>query len=125
NLIDETLQIQEAAAQDMPISDDEVMQTYTRVARDRFQSTPDKLDEYLTSIGSSRASLKRQIEGALAWKRLLQRNVQPFVNVAAAEVNELYERLQASRGSAEYRVGEIFLSATAENREQISQSAQQ
>jgi peptidyl-prolyl cis-trans isomerase SurA len=125
NLIDETLQIQEAAAQEMTVTDEEVMQTYSRVARDRFQSTPDKLDEYLTSIGSSRASLKRQIEGELAWNRLLQRNVQPFVNVAAAEVNELYERLQASRGTAEYRIGEIFLSATSENREQVAQNAQQ
>ena len=125
NLIDETLQIQEAIAQDMPVSDEEVMQTYSRVSRDRFQSSADKLDEYLASIGSSRASLKRQIEGELAWNRLLQRNVQPFVNVAASEVTELQERLEANRGTSEYRIGEIFLSATAENREAVAQNAQQ
>jgi len=125
NLIDETLQIQEAAAQEMPVSDEEVMQTYTRVARDRFQSTPDRLDEYLRSVGSSPASLKRQIEGELAWNNLLRRNVQPFVNVAASEVTELQERLEANRGTAEYRIGEIFLSATSENRETVAQTAQQ
>ena len=125
NLIDETLQIQEAAAQEMTVSKDEVDQTYARVARDRFNSAPDRLDDYLRSVGSSPASLKRQIEGELAWNRLLQRNVQPFVNVAAAEVNELFDRLQASRGTAEYRIGEIFLSATAENRAQVMQNAQQ
>jgi peptidyl-prolyl cis-trans isomerase SurA len=125
NLIDETLQIQEAAAQEMPVSEEEVMQTYTRVARDRFQSTPDRLDEYLRSVGSSPASLKRQIEGELAWNNLLRRNVQPFVNVAAAEVTEMQEKLEANRGTSEYRIGEIFLSAVAENREQVAQTAQQ
>ncbi len=125
NLIDETLQIQEAAAQEMRVSPEEVAQTYARVARERFGNSVEQLDEYLRRVGSSPASLKRQIEGELAWDRLLRRNVQPFVNVAAAEVNELYDRLQASKGTSEYRIGEIFLSATAENREQVARNAQQ
>jgi peptidyl-prolyl cis-trans isomerase SurA len=125
NLIDETLQIQEADAQKMPVSDEEIMQTYARVARDRFGNSVEQLDRHLLSIGSSANSLKRQIQGELAWDRLLRRNVQPFVNVAASEVNELYDRLQASRGTSEYRIGEIFLSATAENREAVASNAQQ
>ncbi len=36
NLIDETLQIQEAKASDIEISDEEVDQTYTRVAQQNF-----------------------------------------------------------------------------------------
>ena len=105
NLIDETLQIQEAAAQDMAVTKQEVDEYYLRYAAQRFGRTPEKLDAYLKSVGSSPASLKRQIEGELAWDRLLQRNVQPFVNVSADEVNELYTRLQASRGTPEYKLG--------------------
>ncbi len=60
------------------------------------------------------ASLKRQIEGELAWQRLLRRNVQPFVNVSEEEVNELLERLKAAKGTEEYRLGEIYLAATPE-----------
>ena len=84
-----------------------------------------ELDDYLASIGSSPASLKRQIQGELAWDRLLRRNVQPFVNVSEDEVNELFDRLQASRGTTEYRLGEIYLSANSANREQVLANAKQ
>ncbi len=104
NLIDETLEIQEAAAQDMAVTKQEVDEYYLRYAAQRFGRTPEKLDEYLKSVGSSPASLKRQIEGELAWDRLLQRNVRPFVNVSAEEVNELYQRLQAAKGTPEYKL---------------------
>ena len=124
NLIDETLQIQEARAQEMEVTSAEVDDTYNRLATQRFSRTPDELDSYLRSVGSSPASLKRQIEGELAWNRLIQRNVQPFVNVSTEEVTELYERLQASRGTAEYRIGEIYLSATPATRDAVAQNAQ-
>jgi peptidyl-prolyl cis-trans isomerase SurA len=123
NLIDETLQIQEAKAQKIEVTPDEVNQTYQRVATEKFKQSVPELDKYLRSIGSSPASLKRQIEGELAFNNLVGRNVQPFVNVSAEEVNELYQRLQASRGTAEYRIGEIYLSATPETRNAVLQNA--
>lgn len=123
NLIDETLQVQEAAALEMAVSPEEIDSTFARLASTRFGRTPEELTEYLAQIGSSAQSLKRQIQGELAWDRLLRRNIAPFVNVSQVEVNELYDRLQASRGTAEYRIGEIFLSATPSNREEVAQNA--
>jgi peptidyl-prolyl cis-trans isomerase SurA len=119
NLIDESLQIQEAKAQEIEVSQAEVDQTYARVAAQNFGQNVEAMDAYLTQIGSSPASLKRQILGELSWQRLLRRNVAPFVNVSAEEVNEMMARLEASRGTEEYRLGEIWLSATPENREQV------
>jgi peptidyl-prolyl cis-trans isomerase SurA len=116
NLIDETLQIQEAKAAEIDITDDEVNQTYARVAQQNFGQNPTALDAYLTKIGSSTASLKRQIRGELSWQRLLRRNVQPFVNVSNEEVNEMLDRLKAAKGTEEYRLGEIFLSATEDTK---------
>jgi len=123
NLIDETLQIQESKAQEVAVDQSEVEETFNRLATQRFSRTPEELTRYLASIGSSANSLKRQIEGELSWSRLLQRNVQPFVNVSTEEVTELYERLQATRGSPEYRLGEIYLSATPTTREAVGQNA--
>jgi len=123
NLIDETLQIQEAKVQKIEVTPDEVEQTFTRLSTDRFKQSPADLDKYLRSIGSSSTSLKRQIEGELSWNNLIQRNVEPFVNISEEEVNELYQRLQASRGTAEYRIGEIYLSATPETRAAVAQNA--
>ena len=124
NLIDEVLQVQEAAAQEIVIDQAEVDQTYARVAAQNFGQNVERMDEYLTSIGSSANSLKRQIQGELAWQRLLRRNIQPFVNVSEEEVNELLQRLEASRGTDEYRLGEIFLSSTSENEQAVFENGQ-
>ena len=92
---------------------------------ENFGQNAERMDDYLISIGSSPGALKRQIEGELAWDNLLRRNVNPFINVATEEVNAVIERLEASRGTQEYRLGEIYLSATRENREAVLQNAQQ
>nr|WP_231958965.1 peptidylprolyl isomerase [Altererythrobacter sp. B11] len=125
NLIDETLQIQEADAQKMTVTPDEVESTYNRVSTQRFNRPPEEMDTYLRSIGSSPQSLKRQIEGEMAWDRLLRRNVQPFVNVSSDEVTEMMDRLKASAGTNEYRIGEIYLASTPATQEAVAANARQ
>ncbi|WP_188065293.1 peptidylprolyl isomerase [Sphingobium sp. KCTC 72723] len=122
NLIDETLQIQEAAANDIKVDPAEVQQSYERVAAN-FRQSPPQFEAYLRTQGSSSASIKRQIEGELAWSRLQRRNIQPFVNVSEDEVKSVVDRLNAAKGTDEYRIGEIYLSATPENRAQIVANA--
>lgn len=123
NLIDETLQIQEARANEITISPAEIDQTFARVAGN-FRRTPDTFATYLREQGSSEASMKRQIEGELAWRRLLGRRVEPFVNVGEEEVNAVIKRLEAAKGTEEYHIAEIFLSSTPESNEQVLQNAQ-
>jgi peptidyl-prolyl cis-trans isomerase SurA len=113
NLIDETLEIQEAAANKIEVSKAEIDQTYARVANN-FKRTPTTFASYLIEQGSSERSIKRQIEGELAWRRVLSRKVEPFINVGDEEVNAVMARLNASKGQQEYRIGEIFLSSTPE-----------
>ncbi|WP_082384698.1 peptidylprolyl isomerase [Erythrobacter sp. SG61-1L] len=122
NLIDETLQIQEAKALEIEVSKAEVDQTYERVATQNFGQSKTELDTYLKKIGSSPGSLKRQIEGELAWQRIQQRNIQPFISVSEEEVNELLDRLKAAKGTEEYRIGEIYLPATAENEQAVAEN---
>ncbi|MFT4027058.1 MAG: peptidylprolyl isomerase [Novosphingobium sp.] len=123
NLIDETLQIQEAKANKIDIDDAEVEQTYARVAQQSFRQSVPSLNAYLTKIGSSPGSLKRQILGELSWQRLLRRNVQPFINVSEEEVKEVLDRMKADKGTEEYRLGEIFLSATSESKPAVLENA--
>ena len=117
------MQIQEAKTAEITIDDTEIDDTYNRVATDNFHQTPKALDAYLAKIGSSPASLKRQIRGELSWQRVLRRNVQPFVNVSQEEVKELLDRLKAAKGTEEYRIGEIFLSDTPESRDTVLENA--
>lgn len=123
-LIDETLQIQEAKAQEIIVDREDINRRYARVAAENFGADIGKMDAYLASIGSSANSLKRQIEGEVAWDRLRQRQIAPFVNVAEEEVRELLERLEASRGQYEYRISEIFLTSTPTTRDAIQENAQ-
>nr|WP_226794467.1 peptidylprolyl isomerase [Altererythrobacter sp. CC-YST694] len=123
NLIDETLQIQEAKALEIEVTKAEVDQTYERVATQNFGQSKGELDAYLKKIGSSTGSLKRQIEGELAWQRVVQRNVQPFINVSEEEVKEVLERMKAAKGTEEYRLGEIYLAAATENEQAVAENA--
>jgi peptidyl-prolyl cis-trans isomerase SurA len=72
NLIDETLQIQAAKAEKIEIRDSDIDKTVARVAR-QVKRSPEQLDDYLASTGSSMRSLRRQIEGEIAWQRLRRR----------------------------------------------------
>jgi peptidyl-prolyl cis-trans isomerase SurA len=116
NLVDETLEIQAAEAKDIKIEPREIDTYYNHYAESNGK-TPVQLSAYLRSVGSSDASIKRQILGEIAWSRLQRKLIEPFVNVSDAEVNSIIDRLKASRGTKEYKVGEIFLSATPETAE--------
>ncbi|MFZ5746226.1 MAG: peptidylprolyl isomerase [Pseudomonadota bacterium] len=121
-LIDETLQIQEAKANDITVAPAELEASFAGVAK-RFGKTPDEMRKWLRDIGSSERSIKRQIEGELAWGRLLRRNVQ--VNVGDAEVNAILDRMKAAKGTEEYHVMEIYLNATPDRADQVYAAEQQ
>ena len=122
NLIDETLQIQEAEANEIVIAPEEVEATFRQVAQQNFKQDLNAFDQYLRTQGSSADTLKRQIKGELAWSRLLRRNIQPFINVGDEEVNAIIERLNASKGTSEFRIGEIYMSANQETVEQVAEN---
>jgi len=114
NLIDEALQIQAAKAEKIDIRSSDIDRTVARVAA-QVKQTPAQLETYLASSGSSLRSLRRQIEGELAWQRLQRAKIESGVSVGDDEVKAVLERMTAAKGSEEYRVGEIFISATPAN----------
>jgi peptidyl-prolyl cis-trans isomerase SurA len=118
NLIDEKLEIQEAANNDIKISDAEVQRSFDRVAAN-FKRTPQQFSEFLKASGSSEASIKSQIRGEMAWSRLLRRRVEPLVAVGDEEVEAVIAKLNESKGKEEFHVAEIFLSATPETEAQV------
>ena len=123
NLIDETLQIQEAAANEIEVTDAEVNQYFDRIAQQNFNRPANEVEKYLVSIGASVATLKRQIKGELSWSRLLSRNVRPSANVSDDEVIAIIERIKATKGTTEYRLGEIYLAATPETLPSVQENA--
>lgn len=123
-LIDETLEIQEAKSNQITVTTDEINQSFDRVAKN-FGRTPAAMRAFLRQTGSSDRSLRRQIEAELAWSRFLRRRVEPIVNVGDEEVKGIIDRLQASKGSEEYHLKEIYLSAAPDRAQQVAASASQ
>ena len=77
-----------------------------------MKQTPEQLASFLEANGSSIKSLRRQIEGEIAWQRLQRAKIESGVSVGDDEVKAVLDKMNASKGTEEYRVGEIFLSAT-------------
>jgi peptidyl-prolyl cis-trans isomerase SurA len=122
NLIDETLQIQAAKTEKIEIKQSDIDKTVARVASN-VKQTPEQLTGFLQSNGSSIKSLRRQIEGEVAWQRLQRAKIESGVSVGDDEVKAVLDRMTADKGSEEYRVGEIFLSATPANQADVTANA--
>lgn len=123
NLIDETLQIQAARAEEITITQADIDRTLQRVA-ENVKQTPEGLAELLKANRSSIRTMRRQIEGEIAWRRLQQAKIENFVSVGDEEVKAVLDRLNASKGAQEYKVGEIYIAA-AGNQAQAQATASQ
>ena len=123
NLIDETLQIQAARAEEIEITDSDIDKTVVRVAGN-VKQTPDQMATYLKSRGSSIKSIRRQIMGEMAWRRLQSKKIESSVSVGDDEVQAVIDKLTKSKGTEEFRVGEIFISATTANAAEAEAKAQ-
>jgi peptidyl-prolyl cis-trans isomerase SurA len=124
NLIDETLQIQAAKTEKIEVKRSDIDRTVARVAGSAKQ-TPDQLADYLAANGASIRTMRRQIEGEIAWQRLQHAKIESGVSVGDDEVNAVLKRLEASKGTEEYHVGEIFLSAPGGTEAQVTAQANQ
>nr|WP_277622632.1 peptidylprolyl isomerase [Sphingomonas telluris] len=122
NLIDESLQIQAAKAAEIKVTDKDIDRTLERVAGNVKMNSA-QLGDYLKNNNSSVRSLRRQIQGEIAWRRLQQQKIESSVNVGDEEVKAVLERLNAAKGTQEYKVGEIFLSASPATMQQAMANA--
>jgi peptidyl-prolyl cis-trans isomerase SurA len=124
NLIDETLQIQAAKADDIKVKPTDIDRTLARVA-DNNKQTVAQLTTLLQNGGSSIKTMKRQIEGEVAWQRLQKAKIESGVSVGDDEVKAVLARMNASKGTEEFRVGEIYLPSAGGNEQQTLANATQ
>lgn len=115
SMVDEKLQLQEAAEVELEISDDQLEQFFARRAQGAGQE-PEQFAQALVSIGSSKETMKKQMEAEIAWSQLVQGRLGAFVSVSDEEVEAFIQRIYDNRGKFEYRIGEIVL--LSQSREQ-------
>jgi peptidyl-prolyl cis-trans isomerase SurA len=122
NLIDELLEIQAAKTEKIDVKQSEIDKTIQRVA-DNTKRTPEQLAAMLDSNGSNIKSMRRQIEAEIAWQRLQRAKIESGVSVGDDEVKAVLDKLNASKGTQEYRISEIYLSASPATESQTLENA--
>lgn len=115
-LIDEQLQIQEAAEQNVSISDSEMERARSDLEQ-RNGLRPGQFDEFVQRLGVDPATVERQLRANLLWSKLVQRRFAGQVEISAEEVEETRVRLADQVGKEQKRVSEILLTIDDPSRE--------
>lgn len=107
-LIDERLQMQEAARLGIVVPPEDIRAALTQIERQN-RMPPGALPEMLYQRGVDLGTLVRQITATLAWQNVVQIRVQPQVEVGEEEVDAYLAELRERGGTTEWSVSEIFL----------------
>ncbi len=108
SLVDERLQMQEAARLDISVEKQEVDRAFRRLAAQN-RMEPQAFLNFLQQNSVLPNVLFDQIRNGLTWNLLLNRRLRPEVDISDDEVDQQVTRLQAASSGTQYRVYEIFL----------------
>ncbi len=125
SLVDEKLEMQEAARQKVSVSEDQINQAYAGVAA-RGQMTTDQLNHYLEQSGISKSLLLNQIKAEIAWNQVVAQQFGPLISVGDDQVDEVLRKLQDESSETQYLVSEILLTYESPQQEaEVSAGAAQ
>ncbi len=107
-LIDERLQLQEAAKQNISVTDRDMQLAFENIEQQN-NLPKGKLDDFLKQNGISKDSIVSQVKASVAWNKLLGRRIRPRVTIGEDEIDEVLEHIRSRQGQTEYLLGEIVL----------------
>jgi peptidyl-prolyl cis-trans isomerase SurA len=112
DLVDERLQLQEAAKFEITVTGDQIDRRLMDMAS-RGDRTLDQLVADLARNGISIGALRGQLEAEIAWQRLISGLYGSRVRVSEAEVRETQQRIASNARQPQYEMSEIFLPASS------------
>lgn len=122
-LIDEKLQLQEAAEYEVEVSENEVAASIDRLAQ-QSGLTRDALVQSLLQSGINPSSLEDQTRADIAWRRIMGGLYGSRIRISDNQIQEQMKRLRADAKKEQYLTSEIFLYApTEEDKTQALQAA--
>ena len=122
-LIDEKLQLQEAAEFEVNVSDNEVAASITQLAQ-QSGMTRESLVQSLLQSGVNPASLEEQTRADIAWRRIMGGLYGSRIRISDNQIQEQMKRLRADAQKEQYLASEIFLYAPLpEDKEQALAAA--
>ncbi len=125
SLIDEHLQKQEMDHWKVKISDKEIDEEITRMARQSNMTGPQLLAE-LKKVGIEPQTLREQIASQTGWSQLVGGRYHSSAAVGKAQIDAMMDRIIADGQKPQYLVSEVFLDpAQAGSIENAQKGAQQ
>ena len=123
SLVDEKLQLQEAARVEIEIGEAEIEKRMELLAK-QDNRTLGGIKEFLKDKAIEEDTLKAQIRAELAWNQFVRRNFGGRISVGDMEIQEQYEKAVKAVNQTRYLVSEILLNldnfSTEEQVRQIS-----
>ena len=124
-LIDELLQRQEARRLGITVDEQQVRDTFARIAQNNGL-TGEQLADALRGAGVLPAYLADQIRAQLTWQAVVQRRLRPQVEVSQEEIDEAVARLEATKDQPQRLLAEIFLAVdNVTQEEEVRRQAQE
>ena len=111
DLVDERLQLDEAAKFEITVTGDSIDRRMAEMASRGETSLP-QLVSQLASRGVSITTLRSQLEAEIAWSRLIAGMYGSRVRVSETEIQETQQRIAANAQRPQYEMSEIFLPAS-------------
>lgn len=107
-LVDERLQLQEAAEYEVEIPAEQIDEAYSRIAQS-FNQTAENFEAFLAQFGASKNTLVIQLNAEFAWQALVRGRLGQQIGVTDEEVDTEISRMESNTGKYEYKVSEIYL----------------
>lgn len=115
-LVDERLQLQEAARLGVRVGDRDIEVQLRDIERQNGVSRGG-LDGLLRQRGVKKSTLIAQLRARIAWTKTVQRRLRRQIAVSDEDVDEELQRLQTNQGLVQNRVAEILLTYDSPDQE--------
>jgi peptidyl-prolyl cis-trans isomerase SurA len=122
-LIDEQLQLQEAERLSITVSDEDVTEAVTEIAK-RNKMSLQQFENLLESNQIFPSALRNQVMAELVWRKVVQVRLVPNIVIADEEIDEVVTRIEANQGGWQINLSEIYLEVdNAQAEEEVKRAA--
>ncbi|MEO0983837.1 MAG: peptidylprolyl isomerase [Pseudomonadota bacterium] len=111
-LIDEMVQLQEAAEYDLEVEAEAIAQQVADVAR-QAGTDPETLYRQLLGAGVNPTSLEDQLRAEIAWRRIMGGLYGSRIRISKNQIDDQFDRLREGASRKQYQLAEMFLFADA------------
>jgi len=124
SLIDERLQLQEAKAKGVEVTDSDLDSVVTDIEQNN-RMPKGGLFQFLESRNVSRDTMLGQLRARIAWQRTVARRLRLTYTVSPDQIDEMLVQIKENQGKPEYLVAEIFLGLdNPDNEPEVRQTAE-